>query len=72
MAVLLTQDSVNYREAEGSSKCETCKFFQGGNCLYVEPPIDPEGLCDIFQPGAATLPPTGLEEMMNLDPESLV
>lgn len=74
MAAMLSQDSVNYREAEGSSKCGGCKFFSKGQCMYVEPPIDPEGLCDIFQPGAMMeeSPMTGMEEMMNLNPESLV
>lgn len=63
---MLTQESVNYRPAEATSNCGNCKFYDGTACMYVEPPITAEDLCDLHQQKevAAT---TGLEEMMSED-----
>lgn len=48
----LTKRESNFREDEGMAgrRCGDCRFYEAGACEIVEGVIDPDDICDQFQP----------------------
>ena len=50
---LRPQAQVRYRPADSPQyRCGSCAHFIAPNaCQIVEPPTDPNGVCDLYEPG---------------------